>query len=262
VNIFALNDPAPSPDAYGGAALSVAALARDYPNGWLVGPHCHEHGQFIHATSGVMEIRAGRGLWLAPPGRAIWMPPRAVHELRARGAVSLRTLYIAPQAAPAGFGDEPKGYAVTPLLRELIVRAIDYEGGGAEESRRRLIAVLLDELGRIPACELSIRMPQDARLERACASILSDLSASRTIGDLAADCGASPRTLARLANDELGCPLSVWRQQARILEAVPMLVAGEPVTQTALALGYETPSAFAAMFRRILGVTPSAFTAD
>lgn len=38
--------------------------------------------------------------------------------------------------------------------------------------------------------------------------------------------------------------------------AVPKLIAGEPVASIADTLGYETPSAFAAMFRRIMGVTP------
>jgi AraC family transcriptional regulator len=34
---------------------------------------------------------------------------------------------------------------------------------------------------------------------------------------------------------------------------------GLSVTEVALAVGYETPSAFAAAFRAIVGVTPSAF---
>lgn len=81
------------------------------------------------------------------------------------------------------------------------------------------------------------------------------------MSDLAILVGASPRTLIRLANKELGCSFSVWRQQARILSAVPMLVAGEAVTSTALTLGYETPSAFAAMFKRFIGASPRVFAA-
>ncbi len=238
-------------------------LAREYPNGWFIGPHCHKEGQFVHATSGVMEVRAERGLWLVPPGRAVWMPPRIVHELRARGAVRLRTLYIEPDAIDVDLGNTPRGYAVTPLLRELIVRVVGSASDERDPSRlARLVAVLIDELAEAPPDEFSIRIPVDARLERACKVIFEEQGRPRPIRELAAECGASPRTLARLANDELGCPLSVWRQQARILEAVPMLVAGESVMRTALALGYETPSAFAALFRRLLGINPSAFAAQ
>jgi AraC-like DNA-binding protein len=38
-----------------------------------------------------------------------------------------------------------------------------------------------------------------------------------------------------------------------------MLAAGEKITHVALEAGYSTPSAFIAMFRRILGVTPGRY---
>jgi AraC family transcriptional regulator len=43
--------------------------------------------------------------------------------------------------------------------------------------------------------------------------------------------------------------------QARRLLAIPEL----PVTEVALAVGYQTPSSFAAAFRKLVGVTPSEF---
>jgi AraC-like DNA-binding protein len=47
-----------------------------------------------------------------------------------------------------------------------------------------------------------------------------------------------------------------WRQKARLLAALRRLGAGDPVTAVALALGYRSPSAFSAMFRRALGMVP------
>jgi len=244
----------------------VSAVARDYPGGGTVGPHGHAEGQLIHAISGVMELRAGGRLWLLPPERALWMPPRMVHELRARGPVSLRTLYLAPQTVPGGLGQSPKGYAVTPLLRELILRAIEDHGdddpgapGEAGGRAARRMAVLLDELAQLPADQLSLPMPADPRLERACLDILARPGTDGGMAALARTAGASVRTLARLAQEELGCSLSLWRCQARILTAVPLLIGGASVLETALTLGYDTPSAFAAAFKRLLGTTPRAF---
>ena len=50
-----------------------------------------------------------------------------------------------------------------------------------------------------------------------------------------------------------------WRRRRRLFAAVEWLTSGRPVTQVALDLGYESPSAFIAMFKRHMGATPSRF---
>jgi AraC-like DNA-binding protein len=67
------------------------------------------------------------------------------------------------------------------------------------------------------------------------------------------------RTLARLFRRETGLSFAAWRQQLRLLRALERLAAGEPVTAVALDLGYSGPSAFVAMFRRALGVSPGRY---
>ncbi len=243
----ALNEPAP---------VGIHAVARDYADGSVVGEHCHADGQLIYATVGVMQIRAARRLWLVPPQRALWIPPRLTHALQARGSVSLRTLYIVPACAQQLLGDVPRGFAVPALVRELILRMLDRCAASDGERQSRLIAVLVDELANLDPDGISLSMPSDPRLARACAGILAKPGEEHRIEELARHAGASVRSLGRLALHELGCPLSTWRQQARILSAVPMLIAGESVTGTARSLGYETAGAFAAMFKRFVGMSP------
>ena len=50
-----------------------------------------------------------------------------------------------------------------------------------------------------------------------------------------------------------------WRERLRLLHALRLLAAGEAVTNVALDLGYGSPSAFIAMFRRAFGTTPSRY---
>ena len=50
-----------------------------------------------------------------------------------------------------------------------------------------------------------------------------------------------------------------WRQQARLLQALQQLAQGEKVIDVALALDYDSPGAFATMFKRQFGQTPSGF---
>jgi len=47
-----------------------------------------------------------------------------------------------------------------------------------------------------------------------------------------------------------------WRQRLRVVSALGMLDAGQPVQTVARELGYSTPSAFIAMFQRLTGESP------
>ena len=85
--------------------------------------------------------------------------------------------------------------------------------------------------------------------------------ADRTIADCARAASISKRNLARLFARETGRGLSAWRRQALLRASLSRLAAGEPVTHVAFDLGYDSPSAFTAMFRRTLGVAPSRYCA-
>jgi AraC-like DNA-binding protein len=50
-----------------------------------------------------------------------------------------------------------------------------------------------------------------------------------------------------------------WRQQVRLLLALQLLALSKSVTQVAMELGYESPSAIISMFRKTLGTTPSRY---
>jgi AraC-like DNA-binding protein len=50
-----------------------------------------------------------------------------------------------------------------------------------------------------------------------------------------------------------------WRQHARLTRALERLAEGEAVATIADSLGYATPSAFVAMFRKAFGDTPGRY---
>ena len=90
-------------------------------------------------------------------------------------------------------------------------------------------------------------------------AILDDLADERGVEALGVWAGVSPRTLARRFTLETGFTPSAWRQRARILRALELLASGQPVTTIALDLGYDNVSAFIAMFKRVMGVTPERY---
>ncbi len=237
----------------------VAAMAKDFADGFHIAPHTHERAQLIFAARGVMTVSADSGSWVVPPQRAVWMPGGVRHEIVMSGAVSMRTLYVRADAAAA----QPpvvRVIAVSALLRELILRAcampVLYDEASAEG---RVMALLLDEIAALPSVALDLKMPADPRIERICQALRAAPGDSRTLDDWAREAGVSGRTLARLFVKETGLSFSDWRQQARLLGALARLAAGQPITRIAVDLGYDSPSAFTAMFRRALGAPPSRY---
>ena len=106
------------------------------------------------------------------------------------------------------------------------------------------------------AGDFTILIPLDPRLARICEAVLADTSSDLTLDDWADRSGLSRRTLTRLFRRETGQSFSAWRQRVRLLESRARLGAGESVTSVALDVGYDSPSAFTAMFRRELGAAP------
>ena len=64
------------------------------------------------------------------------------------------------------------------------------------------------------------------------------------------------RTLERLFRIETGMPFGLWRQKARLLESVRLLVESRSVTHAALESGYASVSAYIAAFKQTFGCTP------
>ena len=236
----------------------VSALAESLERGARIPPQCHERCQLIFAIAGAMTVRTHDGLWTLPPSHALWMPAGIVHEIRTNGPVELRSLFVQRSHARR-IREECHVLSVSPLLRELIVRAVDapalYDERGMEG---RLMHLILDEVARSPARPLGLRMPSDSRLLRLCERVLSDLSATESIARLGAGVGLSERSVIRLFRKETGLSFRRWHNQARLLKAFELFHAGYNVTRIALDVGYSGPSAFTKMFRRAIGAAPRA----
>lgn len=239
----------------------VVAFANDYPAGHLIVRHRHRRAQLLYAAAGVMRVATDQGIWVVPPQRAVWVPAGVRHEIGCAGRVAMRTLYIDPMAAPA----LPQGCRVVdvpPLLRELILKAVTlpplYEPDGPDG---RLMQVILDQIQVLEQAPLHLPMSAHPRLRPVLDGVLAQPEDGTGLEAWGRRLGASGRTLARLFVAETGMTFRAWRQQARLLAALTRLAAGDPVTTVALDLGYESVSAFTAMFRRATGTTPSRYFA-
>lgn len=231
-------------------------MPKDFDAGFEIAPHSHERAQLIYATVGTMRVSTDDAVWVVPPQRALWMPAGVRHSIVMSGDVTMRTLYLRDDAA-SGMPGACQVLPVSPLLRELVIRATElplhYDENGPAG---HVVALLLAELHSAETLPLHLPMPCDKRLRALCGALLDAPGDPRTLEQWAPSANASPRTLARLFVAETGLTFGAWRQQARVLEAMGRLGSGTPVTEVALDLGYDSVSAFSAMFRRAAGASP------
>jgi AraC-like DNA-binding protein len=205
-----------------------------------------------------MSVQVASAHFCVPPQRALWIPGGVPHEVSCRGAVSLRTLYFAEGSGP--LARQCRVLETSVFLRALIVEVVSFGAGYAPGSREsRIAALLMDEIKAMPAAPFVVPLPDDPRLLRVCRTLLADPADPRDLDAWAGLAGLGRRSFTRLFKRATGMGLGAWRQQARLMVALSLLASGLTVTEVAFSLGYESPSAFTAMFRRFFGAPPSRY---
>jgi len=224
-------------------------------------PSCRMHmlwGQLIYSVSGVTSVWTEQGSWVAPPHWAVWAPAGVAHSMRFTGTASLRTLYLRPGLV--GLASNSAVIAVSPLLRELILRAVEIGFLDAREPTHVAMTDLIVHELRAPSTPaLDLPLPRSALLRRIAEHVVKAPDDRSGHATLAKRFGVGARTLERNFAAETGLSLGRWRRQARFLHALRCLGAGAPVKQAALDAGYQSPSAFIAAFRATLDTTPGRY---
>ncbi|MDH3690067.1 MAG: helix-turn-helix transcriptional regulator [Gammaproteobacteria bacterium] len=247
------------PGRLGDPRRMVVPLATDADGSHRFPWHHHDRAQLIYAARGVLSVLTHQGTWVVPPHQAVWVPATIAHEVYSVGPLSMRSLYVHPDAT-AGLPASCCVVTVTALLRELILHACtvpaNYPLQGTEQ---RLMTLIIDQLRELEAAPLYILRPQDSRARVVADTLLANPADRRSLQQWAREVGASSRTLARIFVRETNMTFGSWRRRLRLLETISRLNAGQAVTRVALDLGYSSPSAFVAMFKRTLGVSPGRY---
>jgi AraC-like DNA-binding protein len=240
----------------------VIALRSDYPDGHVIPPHRHDRGQLLYGFSGVVIVATPQGAWIMPPQRGMWIPAGVVHDVRMIGAVSMRSIYLESDAVE-GMPDQCQVVAISPFMRSLLAEAVhlpaEYDLGGRSGA---LMDLIQHEMRLLPPLPLALPLPAHEGLARRCRQFVAKPTSDDTIDDWCENLAMSRRTFTRLFRRETGLSFVAWRQQACLMAALPRLAEHVPITTIALELGYDNPAAFTTMFKRALGVSPSAYFED
>ena len=208
-----------------------------------------------------MTVHASKFSWMIPPGKCVLIPATCPHSIRMWGRVDMRTLYFQTTFAPPYLCNEQcRVLSVSGLLRELILRILEMD---ALDSRlphhQNLSAVLFAEISQAPEMPFLLPIPVSKPARSVALHLIEHSTSPETLDQLAKQYGAAKRTLERQFPNETGISFGLWRQKARLLNAVRLLAQDASVTNTALDCGYTSVSAFITAFKKTFGCTPSRF---
>ncbi len=237
----------------------IVVWQSSYPDGFRVAVHRHSRAQLLYARSGVVLVQTAIGHWMVPAGHAIWIPAGVDHAVDMLSGVLMHSAYVLPGAIE-GLPETLRVVAMTNLMRSLLAEAVPLPYEARPTGRAGLLhGLILHEIPRLSEMPLGLPFPTDERMARLCRKFLEAPTSRVTINEWAEALGMSRRTFTRRFQQETGVSLSLWRQQASLFAALPRLNEGQPVTNVALDLGYESVAAFTTMFKRMLGASPRAY---
>ncbi|MFS8070276.1 MAG: helix-turn-helix domain-containing protein [Byssovorax sp.] len=225
--------------------------------------HAHAKHQLLYAASGTLKLEIEGSQWLLPPQRAAWIRAQTRHRVHAASAVALRTVYLSPRLRGAP-PDACVVFAAEPIAREMILYAMRWgpDRQADDAAARAFFAALAALAGEWATQPLPFRLPAatSPELARAMDYAIASLGEAPSIEDAARRAGLSTRTLERRFADEAQTSWRRFLHQARMMRAMELLDAPlARVTDTALAVGFESPGAFTRAFTEFAGENPKDF---
>ncbi len=249
----------------------VRVRSRHLPADSHFEPHSHPWAQLAYCSSGVLQVTVlgqPETTSIVPSSRAVWIPPAALHAVAVVEDAQFRSIYIDAQLLhfdKTQDWSKNRVITVSALLRELIHALGEAATGSGDTQREQSLAALIAyEISTASTQSLGVPMPSqggaDRRLRALCEAVMQQPAAHKTLAQWAGSAGMSERTAARLFQQSLGMGFTQWRQQAVLAHALPLLARGAAVGQVASICGYDSASAFTAMFKAALGHAPGYFS--
>ncbi|MDQ8935109.1 AraC family transcriptional regulator [Acinetobacter rudis] len=244
---------------HGYSDYEVFAFAQGYTHGHVENWHQHPHIQLIHTLTGVMRVETAEGIWICPPGRGLWIPAGKQHALHVSGQGNIRGVWIEANTH-LDLATHCSVVNISALLRELICAALEINNKIEPNSRNeRLLQLILDEVRLLPSLAFHLPEAQSPALIQLCRKIRDNLAFDWKLEHAATITAMSSKTLSRRFQKELNMNFAQWIRQAKLLQAMTELSLHKPILHIALDLGYDSPSAFSAMFKRETAMTPSEY---
>lgn len=220
-------------------------------------PRRQPWGKLGFAETGVMEFDIEGRRFLSPPHYATWIPANALHRCNNKRKVKYYTVNIAPDWC-ASLPETSCTLALSPLIKAIFADFTTRNISVPEtEDDIRLARVLIDQLNKARRCDSFLPVSDDALLQPLTDALWRAPGDRTSLAVWATQLNTSEKTLSRRFQTQLGLSFNDWRQRLKLVASLSMLEEEKPIHEIANILGYSTPSAFIAMFRKLTGVSPT-----
>ncbi|MFP5213855.1 MAG: helix-turn-helix domain-containing protein [Acidobacteriota bacterium] len=228
------------------------------PNDAIFPEHVHSWGEFVYCHNGVVQVMVDHERYLVPPQYGIWVPPNVRHVGLNRREVLQSSLYVANELCGT-LPIKPQALMVSPFMRSVLDHASESGLDYRCQRHLRLLTVFLDELAETKRAGSFLPASDDVVLGRLLHYLENHPHDNRSVAELAYEAKVTERTLARKCRQDLGIPLTEWRNRLRVIKAIAMIEEGKSVESIASEFGYSSASAFIAMFKKLTGATPASY---
>ncbi|MCL3861160.1 AraC family transcriptional regulator [Actinotalea sp. K2] len=220
----------------------------------------HPAHELLWNERGASTASVGPRVWTVTARIGLWVPAGTVHSVRLPAGTWYRAARFSVWATPkTPQWLRPFGVEITELLRLLLVRLSDT---GLSPQSRSLNEQMVIDLLRPSEHEVAVHLPDAAVLLPMVEAVTARPADRHSLEEWAARLGVSGRTVGRTLRAHTGLGFTDWVASVRMQRAIELIVAGERLDDVAAEVGYRSPSAFGAAFKRASGLTPGAFRPD
>lgn len=227
--------------------------------------HQHHKDQLLYTEGGLVHVKVQGVTYFLPARHYMWIPAGLEHSIHPGStAVIMRNLYFPFEQSDDSFFTQAGIYPVNELLLQMLIFSNQWDGDIVPENKIAFgfVSSLRDILPQLSQHQLPLilPMPSHPRLIQVINYMEQNMPNGIILPQLAQHFGFSERSLSRLFKNDVGMSFIQYHTIQRMLKALELLLSNSiSVKETVALVGYNSIPTFSATFRKIVGISPSAY---
>lgn len=227
--------------------------------------HQHHKDQLLYTEGGLVHVKVQGVTYFLPARHYMWIPAGLEHSIHPGATtVIMRNLYFPFAQSDDSFFAQAGIYPVNELLLQMLIFSNQWDGDIVPENKLAFgfvssLRAILPQLSQYPL-PLILPMPSHPRLIQVIHYMEQNMQNGIVLPQLAQQFGFSERSLSRLFKNDVSMSFIQYHTIQRMLKALELLLTNKiSVKETVALVGYNSIPTFSATFRKIVGISPSAY---